>query len=101
MTSQVDDFKLNLLMRWHRPMSGQVKRSGAPHFSMASYVQYTLLKKAERDPGQKHEGDGKFHHPRRTIGKIRLHQRLGLSIYMGDGIFRHPCVVVPRHAWLF
>jgi hypothetical protein len=59
------------------------------------------VKKAERDAGQKHEGGGKFHHPHRTIGKIRQHQRLGLSIYMGDGIFRHPCVVVLRHAWLF
>jgi hypothetical protein len=61
---------------------------------------YTV-KKAERDARPKHEGDGKFHHPRRTIGKIRQHQRLGLSIFMGDGIFRHPCVVVLRHAWLF
>jgi hypothetical protein len=33
---------------------------------------YTV-KKAERDAGPKHEGDGKFHHPRRTIGKIRQH----------------------------
>jgi hypothetical protein len=59
------------------------------------------VKKAERDAGPKHEGGGKFHQPRRTIGKIRQHQRLGLSIYKGDGIFRHPCVVVLRHAWLF
>jgi hypothetical protein len=62
---------------------------------------FHTVKKAERDARPKHAGDGKFHHPRRTIGKIRLHQRLGLSIYMGDGIFRHPCVVVLRHAWLF
>jgi hypothetical protein len=52
---------------------------------------YTV-KKAERDAGPKHEGDGQFHHPRRTIGKIRQHQRLGLSIYMGDWIFRHASV---------
>jgi hypothetical protein len=61
---------------------------------------YTV-KKAERGAGLKHEGDGKFHYPRGRIGKIRQHQRLGLSIDMGDGIYRHPCVVVLRHAWLF
>jgi hypothetical protein len=43
---------------------------------------YTV-KKAERDAGPKHEGDGKFHHPRRTIGKIRQHQKLGLSTEYG------------------
>jgi hypothetical protein len=45
------------------------------------------VKKAERDAGPKHEGDGKFHHPRRTIGKIRQHQRLGwasLSIWVTE-----------------
>jgi hypothetical protein len=41
---------------------------------------YTV-KKARRDAEPKHEGDGKFHHPSRTIGKTRQHQRLGLSIY--------------------
>jgi hypothetical protein len=59
------------------------------------------VKKAEHGAGPKHEGDGKFHHPRRMIGKIRQHHRLGPSIYVGDGIFRLPCVVVLRHAWLF
>jgi hypothetical protein len=67
----------------------------------ARFLWICTVKKAERDTGPKHEGDGKFHHPRRTIRKIRQHQRLGLSIYMGDGIFRHPCVVVLRQAWLF
>jgi hypothetical protein len=67
---------------------------------MWEYLAYTV-KKAERDAGLKHEGDGKVHHPRRMIGKIRQHHRLGPSIYVGDGIFRHPCVVVLRHAWLF
>jgi hypothetical protein len=64
-------------------------------------LQNITVKKAERDEGPKHEGDGKFHNPRRTIGKIRQHQRLCLSIYMGDGFFRHHCVVVLRHARLF
>jgi hypothetical protein len=59
----------------------------------------TLLKKAERDAGPNHEGDVKLHHPRKMIGKIRQQQRMRLSIYMGDGIFRHPFVVVLRHAW--
>jgi hypothetical protein len=47
---------------------------------------YTV-QKAERDTGPKHEGDGKFHHPRRMIGKICQHRRLGPCIYVGDGIF--------------
>jgi hypothetical protein len=34
------------------------------------------VKKAERDAGPKQEGDGNFHHPGRTIGKIRQQHRL-------------------------
>jgi hypothetical protein len=60
-------------------------------------IRINTVKKAERDAGQKHEGGVKFHHPRRT----NEHQRLGLSVYMGDGISRHHCVVVLRHDWLF
>jgi hypothetical protein len=56
-----------------------------------TYLQVIILfytvKKAESDAGPKQKSDGKFHHPRQ-------HQRLGLSIYKGDGIFRQPCVVV-------
>jgi hypothetical protein len=59
------------------------------------------VKKAERDARPKHKCDGKVHHPRRMIGKIRQQHRLGPSVYVGDGIFRYPCVVVLRHAWLF
>jgi hypothetical protein len=52
------------------------------HF-LHKFMKRFTVKKAERDAGPKHEGDGKFHHPGRMIGKIRQHQRLGLSIYMG------------------
>jgi hypothetical protein len=70
------------------------------NYDLSKYRSLTV-KKAKRDAGPKHEGKEKFRHSRRTIGKIRQHQRLGLSIDMGDGIFHHPCVVVLRHAWLF
>jgi hypothetical protein len=43
---------------------------------------YTVKKK----PSVTQDQDTKIPHPRRTIGKIRQHQRLGLSFYAGDGI---------------
>jgi hypothetical protein len=63
-------------------------RSNDVHFTKKtnSAAEGYTFEKAERDAGPKHKGDGKFRHPRRTIGKIRQHQRLVLSIYMGDGI---------------
>jgi hypothetical protein len=63
---------------------------------------YTV-RKTQRDAGPKHEGDGKFRHPHKTIGKILHIQRSGRSIYVDDGIFRHiPVhVLVLSHAWLF
>jgi hypothetical protein len=46
-------------------------------------------------------GDGIFHHPHRTIGKIRHLHTFGRSIYVDEGIFRHMHVLVLRHAWHF
>jgi hypothetical protein len=37
----------------------------------------------------------------RMIGKIRHQQRSGRSIYVNDGIFRHPDVSGLRHSWFF
>jgi hypothetical protein len=76
-------------------------KSSTISYILQYILYFALLKKTERDAGPKHKGDGKSHHPRRTIGKYRQHERLGLSIYMGDGIFRHPYVAVLSHAWLF
>jgi hypothetical protein len=46
------------------------------------------VKKAKRNAGPKHEGDGKFRRPRRMIGKFRHQHKSGSSIYVDDRIFR-------------
>jgi hypothetical protein len=45
-------------------------------------LSYITVKKAERDARPKYEGDVKFHHPRRTIGKINTRDWPSLSIWV-------------------
>jgi hypothetical protein len=62
---------------------------------------YTV-KQNKRDAGAQHVGPGKFRHPR--IGRAAqsyVDDGFFRSIYVYDGIFRHPHVVLLRHAWLW
>jgi hypothetical protein len=54
------------------------------------------VRKAKRDAGPQHEGDGKFRHPRRTIGKIRHQHRSGpKSMWMTEFSVTHMLWAVP------
>jgi hypothetical protein len=53
-----------------------------------------------RDAGAKHKGDGKFRQSHRLSGPIYLDDGFFRLVYVEDGIFRHPCIVLLRHAWL-
>jgi hypothetical protein len=54
---------------------------------MQEHAQYTV-KRTTRDAGAKHKSDGKY----------RQSHRLSDPIYVDDGIFRHPFVVLLRTA---
>jgi hypothetical protein len=49
--------------------------------------------------GTQHVGAGKFRHPRRSSDPIYVGGGFFRSIYVDDGIFRHPHVVLLRYAW--
>jgi hypothetical protein len=63
-------------------------------------VLYTVGK-AKRDAGPQHMGDVKFRRPHRQRALIYVVGGFYRSFYVDDGIFRHPCVSVLRHARLF
>jgi hypothetical protein len=56
------------------------------------------VKKAKRDAGPKHVGDGKLRHPHKLSGLIYDGDEFFQSIYVYDGIFRHPHVSGLCHA---
>jgi hypothetical protein len=58
----------------------------------------STVRKTKRDAGPKHEGDGKFRHPHRTIGKIR---HLGPLDICGLRNFPSMHFLLLRHAWFF
>jgi hypothetical protein len=64
-------------VRWNRwrgwvSAGGTVKKTGVPH------------------AGAQHVATGKFRHPRRSGGPIYVDDEFFRSIYVDDGIFRHP-----------
>jgi hypothetical protein len=59
------------------------------------------VRKAKSEAGPQHKGDGKFRHPYRLKGPISGVDGFFRSFYVDYGIFRHPRVLVLRHARLF
>jgi hypothetical protein len=51
-----------------------------------------------RDAGAKHKGDGKFRQSLRLSDPIYVDDGFIRPIYVDDEIFRHPYVVLLRHA---
>jgi hypothetical protein len=52
------------------------------------------------DSGAKHKGDGKIRKSHRMSGPIYVDDGFVRPINVDEGIFRHPCFVLLRHAWL-
>jgi hypothetical protein len=61
---------------------------------------YTV-RKAKRDAGPKHVGDGKFRQQNRLSSPIYVVGGFFRFFYVANGIFRHPHVLIMRHAQLF